>query len=156
MAEKRIKNELDTDYRIIGIASSLKEYTLCYHLNRLLGCDFHKLKDLMFEPTDRSRTSRFSVFKATSTDEQATFLFFANKNNGEMLLPEAASFDFLLQVTGKNEDDFIEGITEGIRHFPDVLLTAEIPLKKIRNKERLVYEEEKPARKLITPKRFNR
>lgn len=155
MAEKRIKNELDTDYRIIGIATSLKEYTLCYHLNRLLGCDFNKLKDLMFEPTDRSRTSHFSVFKGISNDGQSAFLFFANKNNGEMLLPEAGSFDFLLQVTGRNEDDFIEGITEGIWQFPDVLLTAEIPLKKIKNNERLVYEEEKPIRKRIIPKRFN-
>lgn len=154
MAEKRIKNELDTDYRVVGVATSLKEYKLCYHLNQLLECDFQKLKDVSFEPTDRTRTSQFSVLKAKATDGQTVYMVFANKNNGELLLPEAGSFDFLLQVTGRTEDDFIHGIIESVKLFPDVLLTAEIPLKKIKNKERLVYEEEKPARKLITPKRF--
>lgn len=156
MAEKRIKNELDTDYRIIGIATSLKEYKLCHHLNRLLECDFRKLKDVVFEPVDRTRTSQFSVFKASATDGQTDYLVFANKSTGEVLLPEVGNFDFLFQITGKNDNDFIQNCVEQIKAFPEVLLTAEIPLKKIKSKERLVYEEEKPARKLISPKRFNK
>jgi hypothetical protein len=114
------------------------------------------LKDVVFEPVDRTRTSQFSVFKATATDGQTDYLVFANKSTGEVLLPEVGNFDFLFQVIGRNDDEFIDNCLEEIRNFPEVLLTAEIPLKKVRNKERLVYEEEKPARKLISPKRFNK
>lgn len=154
MAEKRIKNELDTDYVVIGIATSLREYKLCYHLNNLLECDFRKLKDITFEPTDRTRTSQFSVFKAASADNQMQYMVFANKNGGEVLLPEAASFDFLLRVDGNLETEQVATLVEGIRNLPDVLLTAEIPARKIKNRERLVYEEEKAPRRLITTKRF--
>ena len=154
MAEKRIKNELDTDYVVIGIATSLREYKLCYHLNNLLECDFRKLKDITFEPTDRTRTSQFSVFKAASADNQMQYMVFANKNGGEVLLPEAASFDFLLRVDGNLEIEQVATLVDGIRNLPDVLLTAEIPARKIKNRERLVYEEEKASRRLITTKRF--
>lgn len=154
MAEKRIKNELDTDYVVIGIATSLREYKLCYHLNNLLECDFRKLKDITFEPTDRTRTSQFSVFKATSADNQMQYMVFANKNAGEILLPEAGSFDFLLRVDGNLETEQVATLVDGIRNLPDVLLTAEIPARKIKNRERLVYEEEKAPRRLITTKRF--
>ena len=154
MAEKRIKNELDTDYVVIGIATSLREYKLCYHLNNLLECDFRKLKDITFEPTDRTRTSQFSVFKAASADNQMQYMVFANKNGGEVLLPEAASFDFLLRVDGNLEIEQVSTLVDGIRNLPDVLLTAEIPARKIKNRERLVYEEEKAPRRLITTKRF--
>lgn len=154
MAEKRIKNELDTDYVVIGIATSLREYKLCYHLNNLLECDFRKLKDITFEPTDRTRTSQFSVFKAASADNQMQYMVFANKNGGEVLLPEAASFDFLLRVDGNLEIEQVATLVDGIRNLPDVLLTAEIPARKIKNRERLVYEEEKAPRRLITTKRF--
>ena len=82
MAEKKITNDLDTDYRLLGIASALKEYKVCHHLNQLLGCDFRKLPALVFEPKDRIRKTEFSVFKAEDA-EKNTFVVFTNKNMGE-------------------------------------------------------------------------
>jgi hypothetical protein len=154
MAEKKIKNELTSDYVLVGISSSLKEYKLCYHLNTLLACDFKKLKDLIFEPTDRSRKIQFSVFKAGEEDDKNQFIVFTNKNLQDVLLPEISNFDYLVQILGKYEEESVKALVEGIRQFPEVMMTAEIPLKKIRSKERLVYEEEKKVQKLISPKRF--
>lgn len=154
MAEKKIKNELSTDYILVGIASSLKEYKLCYHLNQLLACDFKKLKDLIFEPTDRTRKIQFSVFTGCDEGDRNRFIVFSNKNLDEVLLPEISNFDYILQIHGKFEEEEIKQLMEGIKQFPEVVMTAEIPLKKIKSKERLVYEEEKPVQKLISPKRF--
>ena len=154
MAEKKIKTELAADYKLVGIASSLKEYKLCYHLNTLLNCDFKKLTDLIFEPTDRSRKVQFSVFKACDEEDKNQFIVFSNKNLNEVLLPEISNFDYIIQIQGKFEPDYLKNMIENIKQFPDVMMTAEIPLKKIKSKERLVYEEEKPVQKLISPKRF--
>lgn len=154
MAERKIKNELSTDYIVVGIASSLKEYKLCYHLNQLLACDFKKLKDLIFEPTDRTRKIQFSVFSGCDEGDRNQFIVFSNKNLDEVLLPEISNFDYILQIHGKFEEEEMKNLMEGIRGFPEVVMTAEIPLKKIKSKERLVYEEEKPVQKLISPKRF--
>lgn len=154
MAERKIKNELSTDYILVGIASSLKEYKLCYHLNQLLACDFKKLKDLIFEPTDRTRKIQFSVFTGCDEGDRNQFIVFSNKNLDEVLLPEIGNFDYILQIHGKFEEEEMKNLMEGIREFPEVVMTAEIPLKKIKSKERLVYEEEKPVQKLISPKRF--
>ncbi|HLP21104.1 MAG TPA: IPExxxVDY family protein [Chitinophagales bacterium] len=154
MAERKIKNELSTDYILVGIASSLKEYKLCYHLNQLLACDFKKLKDLIFEPTDRTRKIQFSVFTGCDEGDRNQFIVFSNKNLDEVLLPEISNFDYILQIHGKFEEEEMKNLMEGIREFPEVVMTAEIPLKKIKSKERLVYEEEKPVQKLISPKRF--
>ena len=154
MAEKKITNELTTDYKLVGIASSLKEYKLCYHLNTFLNCDFRKLTDLIFEPTDRTRKIQFSVFKAGNEADQNQFVVFTNKNLQDVLLPEISNFDYLLQVHGKYEEEELKNLIAGIKQFPEVMMTAEIPLKKIKSRERLVYEEEIPVQKLISPKRF--
>ena len=156
MADKKIKNELDTDYHLVGIASSLKEYKLCHYLNELLGCDFRKLEPLSFEPKDRTRKIQFSVFKAGDDEDMNTFVVFTNKNLGEFLLPEVNNFDYIIQVTGKYPAEEIKTLAEKIKQFPDVMMSAEIPLKRIKSKERLVYEEEKPTQKLMSRKRFNR
>lgn len=154
MAEKKISNDLTTDYQLVGIATSLKEYKLCYHLNQLLLCDFKKLKDLIFEPTDRTRKIQFSVFTGCDEGDKNQFVVFSNKNLNEVLLPEISNFDYVLQIHGKYEEEELKNILAGIKQFPEVIMTAEIPLKKIKSKERLVYEEEKPVQKLISPKRF--
>lgn len=147
MAEKKIKNDWETDYAVIGIATSAKEYKLCYHLNRVLMCDLCKVHDLIFESTDRTRSSHFSVFRGISENGHTEYWIYANKNAGDVLLPEAGNFDFLLRISGYTEDDFIKKLLEEIRQLPQILLTAEIPLKKIKNKERLVYVEEATLRK---------
>lgn len=154
MADRKITNELVTDYKLVGVATSLKEYKFCFHLNQLLGCDFNKLKDLIFEPTDRTRKVQFSVFKAGDETDQNSYMVFSNKNKQDVLLPEISNFDYVIKIHGKYEAADIKTLTDGIRLFPDVMMTAEIPLKKIKSKERLVYEEEKPVQKLISPRRF--
>lgn len=154
VADKKIKNELPTDYQLIGIASSLREYKLCYHLNQLLRCDFRKLKDLVFEPTERTRTVQFSVFKAGEEEDLNKFIVFTNKSLGEVLLPEVSNFDYIVQIQGNYEIENVENLINGIRQFPEVMMTAEIPLKKIKSKERLIYEEERPSHRLINTKRF--
>lgn len=154
MADKKIKNEIDSDYKLIGLASSLKEYRLCHYLNQLLGCDFRKLKDLSFEPKDRTQSIQFSVFKAESESAKNEFTVFANKNTGHFLLQEVSNFDYVIQVTGKYEDEEMKQLLDGIRHLPEVVMTSEIPVKKIKSRERLIYEEEKPQQRLITTRRF--
>src|ERR1700733_15115626 len=101
MADKRIKNELDTNYRLVGMATSLKEYKLCHYLNGLLECDFKKLEPVTFEPKDRTRKVQFSVFKADVKVDNCTIAVFANKNLGEYLLPEVSNFDYIFQIAGK-------------------------------------------------------
>jgi hypothetical protein len=152
MADKRIRNDIDTDYRLVGIASSLKEYKLCHHLNQLLDCDFRKLDPLIFEPKDRTRKIEFSVFQAG--DEEKTYLVFSNKNLGEYLLPEVSNFDYILQLRGKFTEGEMRFLMEGIKQFPELLMSAEIPLKKIKSRERLVYEEKKETHRLISNKRL--
>jgi len=153
MAEKKITNDPDTDYRLVGIASALKEYKVCHHLNQLVGCDFRKLPALVFEPKDRTRKTEFSVFKAEDADRN-TYVVFTNKNMGEYLLPEISNFDYLVQIRGKFTEDDMQRLMEGIRRFPEVVMCLEVPLKKIKSKERLSYEEEKEVHKLLTQKRI--
>ena len=145
MADRKIKNELNTDYRLVGLATSLKEYKLCHHLNGLLECDFKKLEPLIFEPTDRTRKTQFSVFKAEQEADNCSLVVFANKNLGEYLLPEVNNFDYIIQINGKFSDERLKFLIEGVKQFPEVVMIAEIKPRKIKSVERLVYQEEKPV-----------
>lgn len=150
---KSIKNEPDRDFRLAGIASSLKEYKLCFCLNQLLNCDLVKLNDLAFEPADRTRKVQFSVFKSGTEEDKNQIMVFGNKNLGDFLLPEVSQFDYIIRIGGRYSDEEMLLLVNGIRALPEVLMSTEIPLKKIKSKDRLIYEEEKPVRKRLSFKR---
>ncbi len=154
MAEKRIKNEFDFNYRLVGIATTLKEYKLAFYLNHILDCDFRKLKDLLFESSERERNVFFSVLKAESDDEASEYIIFANKNGTDTLLPEAPAFDFILQIQGKQVQKELASIIAQIKKVNEVMLCAEVPINKVKNHHRLIYEEEKPNTRPLFKNRF--
>ncbi len=154
MAVSKIKNELSFDYHLIGISTTLKEYKLCYHLNQLLNCDFRKLKDLEFLPGDRSRKIQFSVFRAGGEEDKNQFTVFSNKNMNEVLLPEIGNFDYVMQINGKFEPAELKILVDGVKKFPEIILVVEVPLSKIKSKERLIYTEEKHAQRLLQTKKL--
>src|SRR5438552_2982939 len=112
MAGRKIKSEsaFGTDNRLIGIASSLKEYKLCFYLNQVLGCDLNKMNDLDFEPAGRTRKIQYSVFKAGEETDKNRFFVFSNKNHGDFLLPEVSHFDYILRIEGRYEDEKVKKI----------------------------------------------
>jgi len=153
MAEKKIKNEPQNDYRLIGFATSLREHKLCFHLNTILNTDFRKISNLIFESADRSRSIEFSVLSSPDAEQKNDFIVFANKNLGDVLLPEISQFDYVMKIKGKIDDSELEAQIEAISVLPNMLMCTEISLKKIKNKERLEYEEEKPTQKLMMNKK---
>lgn len=153
MAEKKIKNELQNDYRLIGFATSLREYKLCFHLNSVLNTDFRKVKNLIFETNDRTRKIEFSVLSSTDNEQKIDYIVFANKNLGDVLLPEINQFDYVMKIIGKVNDEELNAQIETLSNIPNVFLCTEISLKKLKTRERLEYEEEKVPQKLMLNKK---
>ena len=52
----------------------------------------------------------------------------------EVLLPEAANFDYILRIGGKFTTDAVKKLVEEIKQVPEVIISTEIPLKKIKSK----------------------
>ncbi|MBK8660232.1 MAG: IPExxxVDY family protein [Bacteroidetes bacterium] len=154
MKEKKIGNEISFDFKLVGIATTLKEYRLCFYLNQIFGCDFAKLKDHCFESKDRTRKHVFSVLKGEDENLQSCFFVFSNKNYGEYLVDEASEFDYILSVKGAAEDAEIAAWCDQVKILPDVLLCRPLLLKKNNSKERLIYQEEKSVQRLAKPKRM--
>jgi hypothetical protein len=153
MAEKKIKSEIQNDYRLIGLSTSLREYKLCFHLNQLIGTDFRKLPNLVFESSDHLRKIGFSVFSSLDGEEKNSYIVFANKSLGEVLLSEISQFDFLIKISDSITDKELNELLDSIGQLPNVIFCTEIELKKIKNKGRLEYVEEKTTQKLMLGKK---
>lgn len=144
MTDRKITSEPDRNFKLIGIASAERDYRLCYMLTEALGWEITRLPNHEIELRDRSTKLSISTFKAIQPLTGSIFYLFANKSAGELLLPEGGNFDYLLKTEGafKGTKDLLKKI----KQIESVLTASEIPIKALKNWDRVAYEEpvEKP------------
>jgi hypothetical protein len=144
MTERKITSEPDKNFKLIGIASAERDYRLCYLLTEVLGWEITRLPNHEIELRDRTAKLSVSTFKAVQSLTGSVFYLFANKAGGELLLPEGGNFDYLLKTEGAFKG--VKDLLKKIKQINTVLTASEIPIKALKNWDRVAYEEpiEKP------------
>src|SRR6478672_9941735 len=85
---------------LLGIVAPVKDYFLCWHLNKVLGFNFRINNDLEIQLTKKKRTYFFSVYEYTLSSTALTHYLYDNQFDGEYLLPEFKHLDFLWLIKG--------------------------------------------------------
>ena len=151
MTERKITSEPDKNFKLIGIASAVRDYRLCYMLTEALGWEMTRVPNHEIELRERSAKLSVGTFKAIQPLTGSVFYLFANKSAGELLLPEAGNFDYLLKTEGAFKG--IKDILKKIKLIESVLTASEIPTKALKNWDRIAYEEPVERPDVIIKKR---
>jgi hypothetical protein len=137
---KRIlKFELDLDFVLIAITSSLRDYRICYLLNRSLNFDFIKTDDLLLDSAVKDGHTYFSLYKYNWEHTETDFYVISNKGTGGLLIPEMPTTDFLLMIKNYIDDDDLENIVQGINKIPEIVSAVKVDPKKIKSRENLLF-----------------
>ena len=144
MTDRKITSEPDRNFKLLGIASAERDYRLCYMLTEVLGWQITRLANHEIELRERTTKMSVGTFKCLQPLTGSVFYLFANKSGGELLLPEAGNFDYLLKTEGAFKG--VKDLLKKIKQIESVLTASEIPVKALKNYDRLAYEEpvEKP------------
>lgn len=140
MNKVTLKYELDLDFILIAITSSLKDYRLCYFINKYTGLNLCKIEDheVWLSATEGQRCfSRYAAFSAASETE---FYLVANKgDDGGILIPEMRHSDYFFLVRNFIDDEDLEALQDNINAIPDVVVASEISPQKLKSKENLIF-----------------
>jgi hypothetical protein len=124
--------------RILGIASTLKNYQFCWHIEKSMNIDFHTAPDLQIPMEKNKRSYAFTVYEFLDPVKQQEHFLYSNKHDGEFLLPELQHLDFIWLI----RDDFVDEerlvfLQQKIRDIPGVQLVTEVQHEKIKSKDNL-------------------
>lgn len=125
--------------RILGIASTLKNYQLCWHIERNLQIDFQTSADLQIPFEKNKRTYSFTVYEFNHKPTATEHFLYSNKNDGEPLIPELQHLDFIWLLKGPfyfNNEQF-SNIQTQLRTIPGVQLVTEVPQDRIKSRDNL-------------------
>ena len=125
--------------RILGIASTLKNYQLCFQIEKQLQVDFRTSQDLQIPLEKNKRTYSFTVYEFIEPAIATEHFLYTNKNDGEALLPELQHLDYIWLIKGVyyNNDEIFRKLQQNLKDISGIQLVSEVSHEKIKSRDNL-------------------
>ncbi|MCB0395532.1 MAG: IPExxxVDY family protein [Flavobacteriales bacterium] len=139
MAKKKILT-LDTgfDFILIGISSPLKDYRLCWAINKQCDLKLEREDDLEIWPSGQVASISFSFYTFEDLEDHATFHVIANKSREGWLVAEAREADYFLMIKGHMPRKSLTALISNLKAIPNVLTAYEIDPNKLKSAHNLL------------------
>jgi len=134
-----LKYEIDLDFLLIAITCPLKDYRLCYYINKYTGLNLEKTDD---HETWMSNSASLFFTKYSHINDNTGTEFYLIGNKGiesGYLLPELRGSDYFLIIKEFIDDEDLRNLHKSLNHIPDVVVATEIDPEKLKSKENLVF-----------------
>jgi hypothetical protein len=134
-----VKFEIDLDFVLIAITSSLKDYRLCYMINKDLNFSFVRNNDLELDALNGQPKSFFSFFKYGWESSETEFYFIGNKGSDGYLIPEMNKTDYLMMIKNYIDEADLDDIILKLNRIPEIVAAVKVDPKKIKSRENLLF-----------------
>jgi hypothetical protein len=136
---KFLKFEIDLDFVLIAVTTSLKDYRICYLINKFLNFNFVKISDLEVDIYRDSGTIFFSLYHYNWEASETDFYFIANKGSDGYLVPEMKKADFFLLIKNYIDENDLDSLISTLNKIPEIVAAVKIDPKKIKSRENLLF-----------------
>lgn len=136
---KILKFEIDLDFVLLAITSPLKDYRLCYLINKNLQFNLRKSDDLSIHFSGFEEPVYFSLYQDTWESSETDFYFIANRGSEGFLIPEMNKTDYFMMIKNFIDEEDLRRIIAAINRLPEVIAAVSIDPKKIKSRENLIF-----------------
>lgn len=139
MKKTTLEVENDYDFVLLGISCHIKDYRLCWALNKYLGTDFEKAEDFEIKNKKSIETAAFSQYIYDVEEQYKSYTLLSNRSIAGSIIPEQKQADYLLVLKGNFSDDDINNLTLQINSIDFVLTVFEIDVSTLKSKQNLLF-----------------
>ncbi len=133
------KFKIDLDFVLIAVTSSLKDYRICYLINKHLQLNFSKTNDLALDIFQGLEPAYFSLYHYLKEDSETEFYFIANKGTEGLLIPEMREVDYFFMIKNQVDENEVELVITTLNRIPEIMAAVKIDPKKIKSRENLLF-----------------
>jgi hypothetical protein len=136
---KVLKFEIDLDFVLIAITTSLKDYRICYYINKCLNFNFTRVDDLSLDTSINGVPLLFSLYRYSWETTETDFYFIGNKGSDGYLVPEMREADYFIMIRNYIDETDLEHMISALNKMPEIVAAVKIDPKKIKSRENLLF-----------------
>ncbi len=138
MSKKILKVSFDFDITLIGISSSLKDYRLCWFINKHLPLKFERIQDLEIY-SDFGEVSFHSCFKFSYDNIETDLYIISNKNGPGYIIPESKETDYFMLSTESLNSEEEKAILNGLKKIDTIQSAYLLDPYSFKSRENLLF-----------------
>jgi hypothetical protein len=139
MAKVVLDQEFEFDFILLGISSHVKDYRLCWAVNRSLGLDLVKLEEeIILRQKNGVDQSTFSIYYYLDNENETEFELICNRHEFGYLIPELKAADYFLKIS-EYFSGSVDELIQILRKTNLINMAFEIDVDKLRSKQNLLY-----------------
>ncbi len=134
-----VKFKIDFDFVLFGITSSLKDYRICFLINKYLRFNFVRTADLVVDMNGVPDSGCFSFYHYIPEHAETLYYFIANKGPEGFLIPEMKEIDYFMLIKNNADGDETDKVLNLLNRIPEIVTAVKIDPKKIKSRENLLF-----------------
>lgn len=139
MAKFLLDEDFEFDFNLVGISSHVKDYRLCWAVNKALNLDLVKLDDeIKIRNKNNNDQSTFSIYYYLDKDSETEFELICNRHEHGYLIPELKTADYFLKIS-EYFDGSLSELVQQLRKTNLINMAFEIDVDSLRSKQNLLY-----------------
>ncbi|RYY07980.1 MAG: IPExxxVDY family protein [Sphingobacteriaceae bacterium] len=139
MNRRILSFELDLDFILIAITSPLKDYRLCYHINKELHADFRKVNDYELNLFVGTEPMQFSQYFYQIKTSETEFYIIANRGAAGFLIPEMGSVNYFMLIKNHFDDEDLNNMIYRLKRIENIKKIIKVDPRKIKSNENLLF-----------------
>lgn len=137
--KKFLRFEIDLDFVLIAITTSLKDYRACYLINKFLNFNFVKMPDLSVDIQPGAEPVLFSIYHYKPGENEMDFYFIANKGSSGFLVPEMKKVDYFLLIKNYIGENELDNLISSLNRITEFVAAVKVDPKKVKSRENLLF-----------------
>lgn len=140
LSKNTLTLDIDDDFMLFALVSSVRDYRLCWFINRALRIDMARQEDIDMLYQKKGRQAAFSCYLYEQPDAYLLYALLQNKSVGKFLLPELKQFDFLLKIEGFMADEEKDHLLKQLKAIPVAEAVFEQDPAQLKNIQNLILQ----------------
>ena len=141
MAKFLLEAEFDYDFDLLGLVSPLRDYRLCWLINKKLNVDFHRRNDLEINLIQQQKLTYFSIYSYYDSLDKASFFILNNKNNNDLLIPEMKQVDYFFMTKGNIALQERDRLLISLKEVQAIQTLFEVNPLSLKSRQNLIFDE---------------
>jgi hypothetical protein len=135
MAKHMLEIELECDFELVGISCHLRDYRLCWTLNKMLDINLVRTEEGAV-----TEHGNFTMYQDKSEDIRTEITLLVNRSNNGWFIPEQRQADYLLLLRD-NALWSIDELLQMLRDHAQILTAYAIDPNALKSKENLLLND---------------
>jgi RIO-like serine/threonine protein kinase len=134
-----LKYEPDLNFVLLAITAALKDYRLCFKINKQMGTNFNRITELELVFNADESLFYFSRYYYKDLQTETEYYILSNKGTEGFLVAEMKEVDFFLLIRNYIDNEDLKQVITALNKIPEVLVAVEVNPKKLKSKENLIF-----------------